>query len=147
MKRVVSAADRGDGLIGIWWYTDDGHVIGLSEPVDDGTIDGRYIQYSSGNHMTRWRDVVSQFIQDDPDSIINQGYKSLYRGRVVYDTLTCCYVITCSEDLKKDSQFRKDIIDYFQLSQCNREFQGLDHYKYKNSLTGNNAVDSQYFDM
>lgn len=123
MKRIISAADRGGGLIGIWWYTEDHKIIGLSEPVNDGIFDGRYIQYSSGNHMTRWRDVVSKYIQYDQESVIVRGHKSLYRGRVIYDTMTCCYVVIYSEDLKNDREFRKEIVEYFQLFQCNREFQ------------------------
>lgn len=147
MKRMIMAADRGDGLIGIWWYTDDNQVIGLSEPVDSGKLDGQYIQFSSGNHMSRWRDVIKDFIPSElQESVLSKGFKSLYRGRVIYDTLTSCYVITCSEELKNNSQFRKDIVDYFQLSQCNRQFMGLEHYRYKRELTGNPTLDEYYLD-
>lgn len=148
MKRMIVGADRGDGLVGLWWYTDDKKVIGVSEPVDNGRLDGNYIQYSSGNHLSRWRDVISEFIPEgEREAIISKGFKSLYRGRVIYDTLTSCYIITCSEDLKNDTEFRSKIIEYFQLSNCNRQFQSLDHYKYKNALTGNPAVDEHYLDI
>lgn len=146
MKKAILAADRGDGLIGIWWYTDEGQVIGLSEPVDYGRVDGRYIQYSKGNHMSNWQKVVTEFMSTQSEELIAKGFKSLYRGRVFYDTMTACYVVTCSEDLIKDIPFRNAVTEYFQLSECNRRFEALDHYRYKNELTGNPAVDAFYFD-
>jgi len=146
MKKVILAADRGDGLIGIWWYTDDRQVIGLSEPADSGRADDRYVQYSKGNHMSNWRKVVTEFIPTGAEELIAKGFKSLYRGRVLYDTMTACYVVTCSADLIHNIPFRDAITGYFQLSECNRRFETLDHYRYKNELTGNPAVDAFYFD-
>lgn len=72
MKRIILGADRGDGLIGLWWYTDDCNVIGLSEPVDDGVLDGDYIQFSKGNHMTRWKDVIESLLPDNASNIISK---------------------------------------------------------------------------
>ena len=148
MKRYVHAtADRGDALVGIYWYTDDHRVIGLAEPVGDGLIDGEYIQYSGSNHMQAWNLVVRDNISGfEADKIIKKGFKSLYRGRCIYSTMTPTYTVTCSEDLKDDLEFRQKIKDYFQLGSVRVTFVALDHYKNKLELTGNPAVDNLYLD-
>lgn len=147
MKRCIKAADRGDALVGIYWYTDDGKVIGVVQPVDEGEMDGPYLQYSGGNHMTLWRQVVKDcFLKEIQQEVINKGFKSLYRGRCIYFTMTQTYTVTCSEDLVNDNEFRSKIREFFQLENVRVEFEPLMHYKYKTELTGNPAVDEHYFD-
>lgn len=147
MKRVIYAADRGDALVGIYWYTDDHEVIGLAQPVDDGEIDGPYIQFKGPNHLSAWKQVVrDNFSTDEQEAIIARGFKSLYRGRCIYSTVTQTYTVTCSKDLVDDKEFRTKVKEYFQLTGVRVEFLPLNHYQYKLELTGNPAIDDMYFD-
>ena len=138
---MMNYADRYDGLIGIWWYDETtNEVIGPAEPVDEGVIDGDYIQYHSGNHMTLWKSYSTK-------SQYPKGFKSMYRGRVIYNTRTQCFEITCSESLMHNANFRAAILSYFQLDNCRRTFVPLLHYRDKVELTGNPALDDGYFDF
>lgn len=149
MKRYVHAtADRGDALIGIYWYTDDCRIIGLSEPVDRGILDGPYLQYSGKNHLQAWTEVVcDNFSEEDQRALIAKGFKSLYRGRCIYSTMTTTFEITCSSDLVDNEEFRRKAREYFQLTNCRVEFVPLRHYASKIELTGNPSVDAYYFDQ
>ena len=133
---------RGDGLVGIWWYTGT-DIIGVSKPVDDAEIDGPYVQYSNTeNHLTLWRKVInSNFSSTEADNIISKGYKSLERGRVIYDLRTRTYLVTCSNNVVNNIEFRKKIIAYFNLSDDRVDFEPLSHYR-KVELTGNWALDN-----
>lgn len=143
--RVYVKASRGNAQVGIWWYTDDGRVIGVSKPTDSAELDGAYIQYSyKENHMTLWRKVITDNYKDNHEEIISKGYKSLERGRVIYDCRTCCYEVTCSDALFYDKEFRSKILDYFDLRGNQIEFVKLNHY-HKESLTGNPALDEFYY--
>ena len=73
-------------------------------------------------------------------SIIAKGYKSIERGRVIYNTATMVYEITCSQNLINNTDFRKNIVNYFNLSESRYEFVLLNHY-HKIELTGNPAFD------
>lgn len=143
MKKYIKAS-REDACVGIWWYTDSGEVLGLLKPTDEGVLDGVYIQYSDrDNHLTEWRHALEMFI-DDPElreNIYRKGYRSLERGRVIYNTRTQIYEVTCSKQLVNDKEFRNKIIEYYSLSNVRVEFVALDHYT-KISYTGNSALDS-----
>lgn len=128
MKRYIKAS-RGGAQVGIWWYTDDGDVWARSVFTDDGVLDGPYIQLDDReNHMILWKTVVNEHMKSDADKIISKGYESLERGRVIYNTRTACYEVTCSRQLFRDLQFRKSIINYFELSGNQVEFIPLNHY-------------------
>ena len=152
MKRYVKAS-RGDGFIGIWWYTDEGEIWGVMKHPDDGVLSGPYVQYSdTENHLTLWSSVVKDNVNSnnkeiklDAQKIINKGYKSLERGRVIYDTRTMCYVVVCSANLVNDTAFREAVVDYYQLAGNQIDFVQNDHY-YKAELTGNLALDSFYYE-
>lgn len=148
MKRYIKAS-YGEGLIGIWWYDmNNNSVISFQKPLDSGYSDGNYIQYSdSDNHMTLWRQAVYNNITDKQraDEIYSQGYKSLERGRVIFNLRTQCYEITCSKDIIKNEQFRKDIVNEFNLSGNRYDFVPLNHY-YISKLTGNPTLDSRYYE-
>lgn len=133
---------RGDGLVGIWWYTGT-DIIGVSKSVDDGEIDGPYVQYSNTeNHLTLWRKVISSnFSSIEANNIISKGYKSLERGTVIYDLRTRTYLVTCSNDLINNIEFRKKIIYYFNLNDDRVDFEPLSHYR-KVELTSNSALDN-----
>ena len=143
MKKYIKAS-RDSAFIGIWWYTDSGDIWAVIKPTDDGVLDGQYIQYSDKeNHLTLWRKVVSDNVSDPKlaHDTISKGYKSLERGRVIYNTAKQCYEVICSDKLVKDTTFRNKIVDYFQLSGNRVEFESLNHY-YKYELTGNPALDN-----
>lgn len=133
---------RGEGFVGIWWYTGD-EIWGVSKPVDNGILDGRYIQYSANeNHLTLWDNVRKDY--DVKNLYSNLSYKGLERGRVVYDTLTQVFVITCSHELVNDESFRKACIDFYNLKGNRVDFEALSHYHvYKES--GNPALE-RFFD-
>ena len=142
--KIYVKGSRGAGLIGLWWYNEsDNSVWGLTKPLDSGVIDGSYTQYSyKDNHLTKWSQVVKDNVTDKDmqASIIAKGYKSLERGRVIYNNVTQCYEITCSKGIVDDIDFRAAIIDYFNLSGNRYEFVALNHYS-KLELTGNPALD------
>lgn len=138
-----------EGLVSIWWYTDDGEFWDFSKPLDDAEDDHGYLQYSTfKNHMTLWRDVVKNHISD-PDiqkTIISKGYKSIERGRVIFNIRTQSYEIICSSDLIKDKLFRDKCVEYFNLKGNRYDFIPLNHYG-KQELTGNPNLDSMYYEI
>lgn len=142
MKRYVKAS-RGDGFVGIWWYSNADNIRGVMKSVDDGVLDGMYIQYSdTENHLTLWHKVIEQNVENisERNAIINKGYKSLERGRVIYNTATMCYEVICSQALVNNLEFRRKIIEAYNLSGNRVEFEALHHY-HTAELTGNPAVD------
>lgn len=147
MKRKVIGS-KDDASIGIWWYIEDSSkVIGYSKPLDAGYLDRMYVQYDrTSNHMNMWKQCVSDFLNND-STIYKKGYKSLYRGRVIYCPMTMSYIVNCSEELRKNSEFRDAILQFFNLRGCRYDFQPLEHYRNKLELTGDPAVDSQYYEV
>ena len=139
---------RGDGLVAIWWYTDNGEFWDFSKTLDDAEQDFNCLQYSSTkNHLSLWRDVVNNHVKNEEErkQLISKGYKSIERGRVVYNLQNQRYEIICSEKLVNDPEFRKKCIDYFNLGSDKYEFFALNHYG-KQELTGNPYVDSMYYE-
>ena len=147
MKKYIRAS-RYSGFIGIWWITDGYFVFGVEKPVDKGVVDGRYIQFSdTANHLNQWKKCIyNEFKGEKADTIYKLGYKGLERGRVIYDTMTQVYVITCSSKIAKDSRAVEAIRKVFNLTDCRVEIEILNHYS-KLTLTGDPAVDSQILDM
>ena len=147
MKRYIRSS-RYDGFIGLWWITDDYKLFGPMKPVEEGVLDGRYIQIDDQmNHMNTWKTYVySEFSKDEADNVYKLGYRGLERGRVIYDTMTQVYVITCSNHIAEDLEALNKIKAGFNLTGCRVEVEILDHYK-KIPLTGNPAVDSQILNM
>lgn len=144
MKKYIKAS-KGNAQIGIWWYTDEGEIWAQSDFTDNGIQYGPYLQYSAKeNHMTLWRSTVMRNAKDNANQIIAKGYKSLERGRVIYNCRTACYEVTCSENLVHDKSFRRAIIDYFDLKGNQIEFVALQHY-HKMELTGNPSLDEFYY--
>ena len=90
IKTPITAAYK-EGLVSIWWYTDDGEFWDFSTTTDDAVENHGYLQYSNTeNHMTLWRKAVNTFIEDTAkrDEVIAKGYKPLERGRIVYNIRT-----------------------------------------------------------
>ena len=137
-----------DGFVSIWWYTDSGDFWDFCKPLDDAEEDHGYIQYSTTkNHCTLWRDVVNNNVSDSDERkiIISNGYKSIERGRVIFNIRTQSYEIICSDTLAKDKSFRDKCVDNFGLRGNRYDFIPLTHYG-KQFLTGNPALDSMYYE-
>lgn len=147
MERNVEG-NKDDASVGIWWYIENSNrIIGYSKPLVSGYLDIMYVQYDSiSNHLNMWKQCVADFLNND-QSVYNKGYKSLYRGRVLYSPMTMSFIITCSDDLRKNADFRNAVLDFFNLRECRYDFRPLEHYRYKSELTGNPAVDSQYYEV
>ena len=101
---------------------------------------------TSDNHMNLWRKIVHEHIDSsDAESVIAKGYKSIERGRVVFNIRTQSYEVICSQFLLHDNVFRNKCIDYFGLSGNRYSFDALNHY-YRQELTGNPSLDSLYYE-
>lgn len=147
MKRYVRES-RDDACVGIWWYTDEGQVIGVYKSLDDEFNDGTYLQYSDkDNHMTLWRTVLQDNISDDVrrNELYQLGYKGIERGRVIYNLKTQCFEVICSEAIYNDLSARKSIKSAYGLNSCRVDFEHLSHYS-KLPLTGNPSVDAMNYE-
>ena len=144
-KTPIEAAYK-QGLVSIWWYT-DGEFWDYGCTLDDAVENYGYLQVSlTDNHLNLWRKVVlSKVDSANADAIIEKGYKSLERGRVVFNIRTQAYEVICSQALIDDADFRRKCIDYFGLSGNRYSFEALSHYS-KQELTGNPALDSLYYE-
>ncbi len=137
------SSEAGKNRVGIWWYTDNEEIWEESVQKDNGVLSGIYIQYSdTESHLSLWSSIVKKYIKDKylQQDILEKGYKSLERGRVIYNTATMMYEITCSARMIHNTNFRKNIVDYYLLSDNRFEFVQLNHY-YKVELTGNPILD------
>ena len=119
MKRCIKASLT-SGLVGIWRVKDN-EVFVYAVPLDEGYNDGSFIYHA--------------------DSIISKRYKSLDRGRVVYNLRTQCYEVTCGDAIFNDIDKRQLIIDTFQLAGCRYDFINLGTHYHIAELTGNLDVD------
>lgn len=147
-KHIPINASRNDGLVGIWWYTDSGEFWSYNKTLDDAEECHGYLQASNTkNHMNLWRSTVNKYISDtdEANKIIAKGYKSIERGRIVFNIRTQCYEIVCSDKLVNDLKFRAACKEYFNLSGSRCQFEALHHYC-KQELTGNPAIDELYYD-
>ena len=138
-----------DGFVSIWWYTDNDEFWDFSKPFDDAEDDHGFLQYSiTKNHFTLWREAVKNHItnKEQQDKIISKGYKSIERGRVVFNIRSQSYEIICSEKLCKDNNFRNKCVEYFNLTGNRYSFIPMNHYG-KQELTGNPSLDSMYYEI
>jgi hypothetical protein len=146
IKTPIEAAYK-QGLVSIWWYTDTGEFWSVSCTLDNAVDSYGYLQVSlTDNHMNLWRKVV--YDNADPaeaDKIISKGYKSIERGRVVFNVRTQAYEVICSKALVNDAEFRDACIQYFGLSGNRYSFEALSHYG-KQELTGNPVLDKLYYE-
>lgn len=139
MKLWIFSSSKSSPMIGVWWWTGE-KIIGTKTDIKHGVLQGANIQYSDiENHMTLW----SKLFKNTSD--YNRGYKSIERGRVYYDTQTCCYYVICGERIIHDPKFRKAVLDFYNLNDQNVRFNALAHYAYTRELTGNDAVDTDYY--
>lgn len=107
-----------NGLVGFWWYTPSKNIIGTFATLEGAKRDGDYYQYSNNlNHLSVWKDVVATQVNDENErnKMLRYGYRGTDRGRVVYDTRTGSYEVTCSMKLARDSEFREKVINAYNL--------------------------------
>lgn len=137
MKRYIKCGVT-SGYVGIWWVYNS-EVIADLVSLDNGYNDGSFIHYdTSKNHLTEWRRLMNGFGAGDQ---IPKGYKSIERGRVVYNLRTMCYEIVCSETVSKDLDTLKKIIEAFELSSSRYDIVVDPHYHIA-EITGNPAIDA-----
>ena len=141
MKKYTRASLT-SGLVGIWWYTDDGILFGVSTTLDSGYDDGNYIQYSdTKNHLNLFKQCLyDSFDSNTASQLYRLGYKGIERGRVIHNLKTQSYEITCSRNLLYNLEFRQAILNNYELVDCRYDFIQLNHYS-KLPLTGNPAID------
>ena len=143
MRRYVKGSLT-SGLVGIWWIYND-EIIGDAIPLDSGYDDGRYIHYDDfKNHSTEWRRILQEQLPDEYSTLYPKRFKSLERGRVVYNIRTQSYEIICSEDIKQHPELIAKVVDAFDLSNCRYDVYS-DHHYYIFNLTGNPVVDDMEY--
>ena len=118
MKRYIRASLT-SGLVGIWWIKDD-VVIADAVDLDSGYNDGNFIHYDEvRNHTTEWSRLIREYFPDDADTIIRKGYKSIDRGRVVYNLRTQCYANPLPVGFRSGSDIHSHI-KYFTVSNTDK---------------------------
>lgn len=146
MKRYIKTVEDNfplTGCVGIWWLYNDS-VVGVYCPVADGVDDRGYIQFSrSKNHITEWKSVIEEQLPEAID-MIPHGYRSIERGRVVYNIRSQVYEIVCSEAVASDETAIKLIAKEFEISNQRYDVVVSSHY-YVPSSTGNSALDNFNF--
>lgn len=144
MKRYIRASLT-SGFVGIWWIYED-NVVADMKSLDEGYNDGNFINYDRfRNHSTEWRTIIRECYPDDAESIISKGYKSLDRGRVVYNLRTQSYEVTCGDEVYNSIDKRKMIVDAFSLNGCRYDFVNLGTHYHVAPLTGNPALDAMEY--
>lgn len=142
MKRYIKTSFSellNDGNVGIWWFY-NGKVVGEYCPVDEGVDDRGYIQFSkTDNHITKWESVIKEQLPEAVE-LISKGYRSIERGRVVYDIRSQVYEIICSQAIANDNQAIQCIADAFEISNLRFDVIPSSHY-YVPTYTGNPTLD------
>ena len=135
---------RRDGCVGFWWYTDNKQIIGTISTLENAELDGIYYQYSRDkNHMSVWREVVEKQVPNHEEKavLLRNGYRSIERGRVVYDTRSGSYTVFCSKMLVNDKAFQTKVKNFYNLNHDMVDFEVLNHY-YVCKPTGNPTIDN-----
>lgn len=141
MKRYIRSSST-SGFVGIWWILND-EVIADMKSVDNGYNDGYFIHYDEDkNHQTEWRKLIIESLsEEEAENLIKKGYKSIERGRVVYNIRTRCYEVICSGEVAKQPDLLKKVVEAFELTGCRYDFV-VDHHYHLAELTGNPALDA-----
>lgn len=137
MKRYIKCGLT-SGYVGIWWIFNDAIIADLVS-LDNGYNDGSFIHYSdTKNHLTEWNRMMHEANADDQ---IPKGFKSIERGRVVYNLRTMCYEIICSESVSHNLALLKKIVATVELTTCRYDIVEDSHYHIA-EITGNPALDN-----
>lgn len=143
MKLFVRTSDEiepAEGNIGIWWFYNN-KVVGMYVPLSEGVAYRGYIQFDKiKNHITEWESTIKEQLPEALD-FIPKGYRSIERGRVIYDPRSMVYVIVCSNALAADSNVIKLIADEFEISNLRYDVMPSSHYDIP-TYTGNPTLDN-----
>ena len=140
IKTIESETSMPTGNVGIWWFYND-TVVGEYCPVDEGVDDRGYIQFSkTRNHMNTWEFVITQQLPEAID-MIPKGYRSIERGRVVYNIRSQVFEIICSQAIASDENAIQRIAEEFEIADQRYDVIPSSHY-YVPHLTGNPTLDN-----
>ena len=143
MKRYIRSIEQEplhNGNIGIWWYC-NGKVVGEYCPLSEGIEDRGYLQFSkTKNHITEWESVIKEQLPEAID-MLPKGYRSIERGRVVYDPRAMVYEIICSVAIASDKKAIEEIANEFNIADLRYDVIPSSHY-YVPTLTGNPTLDN-----
>lgn len=142
MKRYIRSIEQPhhEGNVGIWWFYNN-KVIGEYCPLSDAIEDRGYMQFSkTRNHITEWESTIREQLPEAVD-LIPKGYRSIERGRVVYDPRAMVYEIICSQVVASDDAAISAIAKEFDIADLRYDVIPSSHY-YVPTLTGNPALDN-----
>lgn len=143
MKRYIRTVEEDiptEGNVGIWWFYNN-HVIGEYCPIDDGVDDRGYIQFSkTKNHITEWESTIKEQLPENIE-LLPRGYRSIERGRVVYDIKSQVYEIICSYKLSTNSSAIRLIAEEFGIADLRYDVIASTHY-FVPMVTGNPTLDN-----
>ena len=143
MYRYIPTAEKlstHEGNVGIWWFYND-QVVGDYCPMSEGVEDRGYIQFSkTDNHITRWETTIKEQLPEAID-LIPKGYRSIERGRVVYDIRSQVYEIICSQAIAADNNAIRLIAEAFDITDLRYDVIPSSHY-YVPTYTGNPTLDN-----
>lgn len=117
MKRYVRSIEHSqhEGNVGVWWFYNN-KVIGEYCPLSDAVEDRGYMQFSkTKNHITEWEPTIREQLPEAID-LISKGYRSIERGRVVYDPRAMVYEIICSQIIASDEAVISAIAKEFDIA-------------------------------
>lgn len=117
MKRYVRSIEQPqhEGNVGIWWFYNN-KVIGEYCPLSEAIEDRGFMQFSkTRNHITEWESTIREQLPEAID-LISKGYRSIERGRVVYDPRAMVYEIICSQAIASDETAISAIAQEFDIA-------------------------------
>lgn len=142
MKRYVRSIEQlhHEGNVGIWWFYNN-KVIGEYCPLSEAIEDRGYMQFSkTRNHITEWESTIKEQLPEAID-LIPKGYRSIERGRVVYDPRAMVYEIICSQAIASDEAATSAIAKEFDIADLRYDIIPSSHY-YVPTLMGNPTLDN-----
>lgn len=126
LKRYIKSTIN-SGMVGIWWIYKDSVVADIVS-LENGYNDGYFIHYDERkNHASEWKTLMLKNGANEDE--IKKGYRSIERGRVVFNLRTQSYEIVCSEDVSKSSDILRKISDAFNLAGCRVDVVVDTHYR------------------
>ena len=142
MKRYVRSIEQPqrEGNVGIWWLYNN-KVIGEYCPLSEAIEDRGYMQFSkTRNHITEWESTIREQLPEAAN-LIPKGYRSIERGRVVYDPRAMVYEIICSQAIASDKAAISAIAKEFDIADLRYDVIPSSHY-YVPTLTDNPTLDN-----
>lgn len=130
MKRFqydpVDYGGNDKGKIAIWWYTDDRRFLAFCKALNEAVSVGNYMQADdTKDRLALWNSLLENISDEERKKYKNLSYESVESGSVVFDCLTMCFEVHCSERLLEDDRFIKDCLEYFGLTNTRVDFIGV----------------------